>query len=258
MRKLQRVWTAVHYLLIVALLGTLGGWWEFARREDMAHQSHLAAHAIELAAERATANAYASALRLTAEEVVLLVAATAEDGQVSDRITFVSGPVESLTGYTAQQLEGRSIGTLIPEDMRPKHDQSFGAAVKRHAAMGTQIVRCNLLRKDGTTVPVQITATSTPTKNGLLLESLIRDLTQVQQVDLLERSDIHRQLEQLREMVAAALDNPRSIQTVNVEQRSELSALFQRQLEKLNHEQSMAEGPETDSDTPGADGHNDS
>lgn len=258
MAKVARIWTVIHYLLIVALLGTLAGWWEFARREDMAHQQHLTAHAIELAAERATANAYASALRLTAEEVVILVAATEEQGRVVDRITFASGPVERLTGYTAEQLEGQSIATLIPDSMRPQHDQAFSAAVKRHAKMGAQIVRCNLLRQDRTTVPVQITTTSTPTKDGLLLESMIRDLTQVQQVDLLERSEIHLQLEQLREMVAEALDNPRSIQQVTVEQRSELSALFQRELEKLNNEQPMAERPDADPQTAGARRDNDS
>lgn len=258
MAKLQKLWTALHYLLIFALVGTLGGWWEFARREDAAHQRHLTAHAIELAAERATATAYASALRLTAEEVVILVAATAEHGRVEDRITFASGPVERLTGYTADQLEGQSISKLIPDQMRPDHERAFSSAVRRHAVLGTQIVRCNLLRADGTTVPVQITTTSTPTKNGLLLESLIRDLTQVQQVDLLERSELNRQLEQLREMVAAALNNPRAIQTVNVEQRSELSALFQRELEKLNHEQPMADRPDADPHTAGTERDNES
>ncbi len=84
-----------------------------------------------------------------------------------------------MFGYEHTELVGRPVETLVPPALRAAH-QGYRAAYARAPQarpMGDR-ARLVVLRKDGSTLPVEISLTPVPTATGHFVLAVIRDATQ--------------------------------------------------------------------------------
>ncbi|MBI4507404.1 MAG: PAS domain S-box protein, partial [Chloroflexi bacterium] len=103
---------------------------------------------------------------------------------VSDRdgrIVLVNSAAEWLFGYRRDELLGRPVETLMPEDLRQRHVDQRAAYYAGVAAkpMGVGIeYRC--LRGDGRAFPAEISVGTVENGSDVLVTAVIRDVTQRQ------------------------------------------------------------------------------
>ena len=115
------------------------------------------------------------------------------------RIVQVNTQTQGLFGYARGELIGQPIELLVPASQRPqhaRHRQRFAQqpAVRR---MGAQL-DLRGRRKDGSEFPVEISLSPIPTRDGLLVLSAIRDIS--------DRKRIERELQRAHEELAASKD----------------------------------------------------
>jgi PAS domain S-box-containing protein len=118
----------------------------------------------------------------------------------SGRIVLVNTQAERMFGYTRQELLGREIEILVPEAFRQKHvaDRAAYMARPRTRPMGVGIDLSGR-RKDGSEMPVEISLSPLHTQHGLLVTSLIRDITERRKLQQLQRE---RDLMRAEQMMA--------------------------------------------------------
>src|SRR5580658_8151596 len=93
-------------------------------------------------------------------------------------IVLVNAQAEKLFGYRREELIGQPAKMLVSENFRDQHSHEhsrFLAAPQERPAMG----RLDLfgLRKDGTEFPIEIRLSPLDTKEGVLVSSAIRDIS---------------------------------------------------------------------------------
>ncbi|WP_342616554.1 EAL domain-containing protein [Rhodoferax sp. GW822-FHT02A01] len=93
-------------------------------------------------------------------------------------ILFGNPAVKELTGYVSEELVGRNVSIFLPEPLREKHARSIqDYFTKPHSrAMGLMDIR--LQRKDGTSVPVDISLGHWVEDGVPYAIAYIRDLTE--------------------------------------------------------------------------------
>ncbi len=107
------------------------------------------------------------------------------------RIVLANARIESMFGYRQEELLGQPIEILLPERFRkihPQHHEGYFAA-PRTRLMGTGLDLIGQ-RKDGSEFPVDITLGPLKTEQGLLVISVVRDITERKQAeDALRKSE---------------------------------------------------------------------
>jgi PAS domain S-box-containing protein len=100
------------------------------------------------------------------------LALTGDDG----KIVLVNRRCAEMFGYEPTELVGRPVETLVPADLRTAHQRHRAAYARAPEArpMGDR-ARLVGLRKDGATLPVEISLTPVPTATGHFVLAVIRD-----------------------------------------------------------------------------------
>ncbi len=100
------------------------------------------------------------------------------------RIALVNSQAEHCFGYVREELIGQPIEILIPERLRIGHvdHREKYLATPRARPMGTGL-DLHGHRKDGSEFPVEISLSPTETAEGVLITSIIRDVTQRRQAE---------------------------------------------------------------------------
>jgi anti-anti-sigma factor len=92
--------------------------------------------------------------------------------------------LEQMFGYERGELLARPVESLIPGDLRPAHRSHRAAYAQapqaRPMGAGARLVG---LRKDGVTLPVEVSLSPVPTATGHLTLAVVRDVTQARQRD---------------------------------------------------------------------------
>lgn len=94
-------------------------------------------------------------------------------------IQFANTRVSDLLGYQPSELAGRNVDQLVPAGIRPDHAGLRSAYMRypRHRAMGSG-KELQALRKDGSTVDVEISLGPVSTDDGVWIAAALRDVTE--------------------------------------------------------------------------------
>jgi PAS domain S-box-containing protein len=94
-------------------------------------------------------------------------------------IIFVSAQTERLFGYQREELLGKKMEMLMPERFRSRHiDHRSGFLEQpRMRAMGAGLELFGL-HKDGREIPIEISLSPLETKDGIVVTSAIRDISE--------------------------------------------------------------------------------
>lgn len=103
------------------------------------------------------------------------LALTSHEGE----IVLVNRRCAEMLGYEREELVGQTIEALVPSDLRAAH-QRYRAAYAQDPETRPMAERSRLvaLRKDGATLPVEISLSPVPTATGQLILAVIRDATE--------------------------------------------------------------------------------
>jgi PAS domain S-box-containing protein len=94
------------------------------------------------------------------------------------RITIVNHLTEKMFGYSRDELLGQPLEILVPDRFRARHvhdrDDYQRAPRTRPMGLGRELLG---RRRDGSEFPVEISLSPLETEQGLLVTSIIRDIT---------------------------------------------------------------------------------
>jgi PAS domain S-box-containing protein len=93
-------------------------------------------------------------------------------------IVIINSQTERMFGYSRRELVGQHIELLVPDRFRPKHvhDRDAYAADPRTRPMGAGRPLTGR-KRDGTEFPVEISLSPLATEQGVLVMSIVRDIT---------------------------------------------------------------------------------
>jgi PAS domain S-box-containing protein len=131
------------------------------------------------------------------------------------KIDQINAETERLFGYCRDELIGQPVEILMPERYRRQHTEHRAAYVARPSTrpMGTGLDLYGL-RKNGEEFPVEISLSPLPTEQGVLVASIIRDITAHRQLEAelrrrqRELEQAHHQKDEFLAMLAHELRNP--------------------------------------------------
>ena len=141
--------------------------------------------------------------RRAAEENFKLAVEACPSGMLmadrTGRVVMVNTEIENLFGYRREELVGQSIEILVPERLRTQHfaeRRNYAAkpVVRRMAAKQDLVGR----RKDGSEFPVEIGLNPIQTRGGVLILSVIVDITERKRLERLKDAFVSTVSHELR------------------------------------------------------------
>ena len=109
-------------------------------------------------------------------ETITDAAVTIDDEGI---IRHANSATEDLFGYTAAELVGKPLTTLIPERLKARHEAGLERYVETgERQMDWRDIEMPGLRKDGTEVELSISFTAHETADGTCLTGIMRDITE--------------------------------------------------------------------------------
>jgi PAS domain S-box-containing protein len=119
----------------------------------------------------------------------------------SGHIALINEQTHKLFGYASEELVGQSVECLLPERSRTIHLQH---RLAYYANPSTRPMGGNLnlvaLKKDGTKIPVEISLSPLPTDEGIMVNCIIRDVTERKEAE----AEIRRQAARAQALVQIA------------------------------------------------------
>lgn len=119
---------------------------------------------------------------LESRERFRIIAETASDTFVmingENEILFVNRSAENIFGYTIEEMIGKSIKMLMPEDLRDKHTRSMKRYIdsgKKHISW--KAVELSGLHKSSKIIPLEIAFNEFTVKGNRFFTGIIRDIT---------------------------------------------------------------------------------
>lgn len=112
----------------------------------------------------------------------------------SDRnIVFWNSMAEEIFGYSKEEVIGKDILLIVPDQYREGHAEGFRRAIQKGGTSPRKLYPVEGLRKDGTLIPVEISMSTYKSNGELLVTAIIRDITERQTSE----SQIKHQLDRL-------------------------------------------------------------
>ena len=104
-------------------------------------------------------------------------------------IVFATGSIEKTFGYRPEELTGRPLQILIPENARERHAEHQNAYFRNMQSRSMGIgLDLEALRKDGTTLPVEITLSVINTPEGTIAVAFGNDITERRRIELVAQT----------------------------------------------------------------------
>ncbi len=95
------------------------------------------------------------------------------------RIVIANRQAERLFGYSRDELVGQPVELLVPQALREAHEAHRRSYMERPATRPMGIgLELSARRRDGSEVPVEISLSPLETADGLLVTSIIRDISE--------------------------------------------------------------------------------
>jgi PAS domain S-box-containing protein len=154
------------------------------------------------------------------------IVASSDDAIVSKDlngiVTSWNRGAERLFGYTAEEMIGRSIRTIIPQDRQHEEDDTLAKIRRRELVDHFETIR---VRKNGTLVPISLTVSPILDGDGTVVgaSKIARDISVRQEIEAergrtlalaQEHAHITERLNQVGRTVVAALDPKTVVQAV--------------------------------------------
>jgi PAS domain S-box-containing protein len=147
----------------------------------------------------------------SAETLFQALLASAPDAIVivdrAGRIVIANSQAEQMFGYRRSELVGQSVDILLPERLRANHaGHRAGYVTEPHTrpmGVGLDLVA---ERKDGSIFPVEISLSPLETESGLLITSVIRDITERKQAAVELERQVQRRTAHLNTLLQFSQD----------------------------------------------------
>ncbi|MFL6446153.1 MAG: PAS domain S-box protein [Bryobacteraceae bacterium] len=144
-------------------------------------------------------------------------------------IVLVNAATEQMFGYLREELQGRNIDLLVPEELRHRHAQNRAAYANlpTRRPMGTGI-RLYGQKRDGTKFPVEISLSPVHSPEGLRISAAIRDVT--------DRQNAEQDFRDIQARLTAELSRTNRELEVRSREAEEANRLKSEFLASISHE----------------------
>ena len=144
---------------------------------------------------------------------------SAEDGIISKNLNGIIASwnrgAERIFGYTAEEIIGKPVLTLIPPDIQHEEEIILGKIRAGERVEHYETVR---VRKDGTLINVSLTVSPIKAPSGKIIgaSKIVRDITAQKQSEakLKEQTEVVETINRIGRMLSAELDQKKLVQSV--------------------------------------------
>lgn len=145
------------------------------------------AKAAAKASERASSTELAALMQAAVDAIVVI--------ESNEKIVAFSRSAEMMFGYSAEEVVGKPVSTLMPEPYRSEHSRY----VEQYRATGDAHIigtgrEVKAVRKDGSVFPVWLSVGETKSDSGHRFVGIIRDLSEQYAAEI-ERHSLENRLE---------------------------------------------------------------